>query len=66
MYPSDVEVTSTPMLSAHSIAAIQLSSSMGVSLSVFSVFARIYAALKAGPIKLPGAKPPISESVIVP
>ena len=61
MYPSEVEVTSTPIESAHSAAAIQLSSSAGVSESVFSVLARMNDAPKAGPIKLPSLNPPIVD-----
>ena len=52
-------MTSAPLASAHSAAAAQLSSSTGVSLSVFSVLARRYVAAKAGPISWPGREPPM-------
>ena len=55
-----------PMLSAHSIAATQLSSSSGVSLASFSVRAKTKCAPNAAPINLPGAKPASAESVRMP
>ena len=54
------------MLSAHWMAAAQLSSSIGVSLESFSVRARMKLAPKAGPMSFPERYPPIVESVLTP
>ena len=59
-------MTSAPSDSAHSAAAAQLSSSTGVSLSVFSVLARMKSAAKAGPTSWPSCRPPSTDRVIVP
>ena len=59
-------MTSAPRASAHCAAAAQLSSSTGVSLLVSSVLARMKVALKAGPMRWPGAYPPRTDRVIVP